>query len=75
VVAVDDLALHALLDCEAKLVSDREVEPAIHDPEAVRGAQHRASRVREVVILVHGDVIATSRHARTSAGSRSSCIL
>jgi hypothetical protein len=63
----DDRAQHARLDHEAKLVPDREVEPAVHNPEAVRTTQHRASGVREIVV-VHGDVIAVSKDLAPHAG-------
>ena len=56
--ALDDDPLHALLDLEAKRVADREIKPAVHDPEAVRRAHHRGRRAREVIVLVHLDVIA-----------------
>src|SRR5262245_3461409 len=56
--ALDDHLLDAALDLEAKHIADREIEAAIHDPEAVRRADHRVGRRREVVVLDDLDAFA-----------------
>src|SRR5262245_65434255 len=56
--ALDDRLLDAALDLEAERVADREIEAAVHDPEAVCRADHRVGRRREVVALDDLDAFA-----------------
>jgi hypothetical protein len=57
VVLFEDGLLCTRLHLEAELVADREVEPAVHDPEAVRRTQHRIGVLREIIAAVNTDVL------------------
>lgn len=68
---LDDRALELGLHAEAELIADREIESAIHDPEAVRRADHGVGGVIEVVALDDGDVLDLGEHRAPRAGEPS----
>ncbi len=62
----DDRPLRRLLYREPERVANREIEPAVHDPEAVGGADHRIRRMSEVVRGAELDVVRAFERALPS---------